>query len=68
MGTITGRFLIHDPSLKAVEGRKGMKTSIHTGCLVQCETDMDRRLESMEKHGEHMEAPVHGEGSSRCDS
>lgn len=68
VGTITERFLRHGPSLKAVEGRKGLETSIHTGCLVQCETDMDRSLESMEKHGERMEAPVYGEGVSRCDS
>lgn len=41
-------FLSHSPSLKGVEGRKGLASPMHSGCLACCGTDTDKSLESME--------------------
>lgn len=43
-------FLIHCLSWMEAEGRKRLETQclVHSGCLVQCELDIDRSLEGME--------------------
>lgn len=46
--TITLMFLSCGPSLKGVEGRKGLVSPVHSGCLVCCGADTDKSLESME--------------------
>lgn len=47
VGTITEMLLVLSPSLKREEGRKGLEAPGHSGCLVQCGTDIDKSLENM---------------------
>lgn len=48
VGVITEMFLILSPSRKGMEGEKKLETPVCSECLVQCGTDTDKSLESIE--------------------